>query len=50
MKETEEKTKLLDKLKVAEIKAKKHSEAVNEAKRKQELIKAKNKEVDALNE
>ena len=34
MKETEEKTKLVDKLKVAELKAKKYNEAVNEAKRK----------------
>lgn len=50
MKETEEKAKLMEKLKSAEIKAKKHSDAVNEAKRKQELIKSKNKEVDALNE
>lgn len=34
MKETEEKAKLMEKLKSAEIKAKKHNEAVNEAKRK----------------
>lgn len=34
MKETEEKSKLLDRLKLAEVKAKKHNEAVNEAKRK----------------
>ena len=50
MKETEEKSKLLDKLKLAEIKAKKHNEAVNEAKRKQELIKTKSAQIDSLNE
>lgn len=50
MKETEEKTKLLDKLKIAEVKAKKHNDAVNEAKRKQELIKTKSAQIDSLNE
>ena len=47
---TDEKTELIEKLKSAEIKAKKHDELVNELKRKLELIKSNNKEIDDLNE
>ena len=50
MNEKEEKSRLLDKLKLAEGKAKKHSEAVNEAKRKHKIISDKNVQIDHLQE
>ena len=50
MNEKEEKNRLLDKLKQAEGKAKKHSEAVNEAKRKHKIISEKNVQIDHLQE
>ena len=50
MNEKEEKNRVLDRLKVAEGKAKKHGEAVNEAKRKQKIISEKNVQIDHLQE
>jgi len=39
----EEKNRILEKLKVAEGKAKKYNEALNDAKRKQKMIQDKNR-------
>ena len=50
MNEKEEKNRLLDRLKLVEAKAKKHNEAVAEAKRKQKIINEKNGQLDHLQE
>ena len=50
MNEKEEKNRLLDRLKLLEGKAKKHNEAVNEAKRKHKIIGEKNVQIDHLQE
>jgi hypothetical protein len=44
----EEKNRIMDKLKVAEQKAKKFTEAANDAKRKQKMIQDKNRQIEML--
>lgn len=48
MGQKEEKNRLMDRLKVAEAKAKKYTEATNEAKRKQKMLQDKNRQIDML--
>jgi len=50
MNEKEEKNRLLERVKLLDGKAKKHSEAVGEAKRKQKIISEKNVQIDHLQE
>ena len=44
----EEKNRLMEKLKIAEGKAKKFTEAANDAKRKQRMLQDKNRQIDML--
>ena len=44
----EEKSRLMEKLKLAESKAKKYTDALNDAKRKQKMITDKNRQIEML--
>ena len=44
----EERNRLLDRLKVAETRAKKATEAISDAKRKQKVIQEKNRQIEML--
>lgn len=48
MSSKEEGKRLMDKLKIAEGKAKKSTEALNDAKRKQKMIQEKNRQIEML--